>query len=129
MHERTGQAIEAMFKERIDDHLRQLAITIVGARTTRMVRSKMAAYLLCQYCGYRDGDFARSRSSFDDCGGARWIRTAGPGCSIGSGRFLPVSVLCQRRSARLKRNGERLASASDQSDVYVAAARQPTSTG
>jgi hypothetical protein len=46
-----------------------------------------------------------------------------------SGRFLPVSVLCQRRSARLKRNGERLASASDQSDVYVAAARQPTSTG
>jgi hypothetical protein len=35
MHERTGQAIEAMFKERIDDHLRQLAITIVGARTTR----------------------------------------------------------------------------------------------
>jgi len=32
-----------------------------------MVRSKMAAYLLRQYCGYRDGDFARSRSSFDDC--------------------------------------------------------------
>jgi hypothetical protein len=35
-------------------------------------------------------------------GGARWIRTAGLGCSIGSGQFLPVSVLCQRRSARLK---------------------------
>jgi hypothetical protein len=52
-------------------------------------------------------------------GGARWIRTAGPGCSIGSGQFLPVSVLCQRRSARLKRTGERLASDSDQSDVYV----------
>jgi hypothetical protein len=34
-HERTGQAIEAVFKERIDDHLRQLAITIVGARATR----------------------------------------------------------------------------------------------
>jgi hypothetical protein len=36
-----------------------------------------------------------------------------------SGGFPPVSVLCQRRSARLKRTGERLASASDQSDVYV----------
>jgi Protein of unknown function (DUF2924) len=35
------------------------------------------------------------------------------------GRFLSVSVLCQRRSARLKRTGERLASDSDQSDVYV----------
>jgi hypothetical protein len=55
-----------------------------------------------------------------------------PGCSIGSGQFLPVSVLCQRRSARLKRTGEGLAcsarlkrtgeglaSASDQSDVCV----------
>jgi len=28
-------------------------------------------------------------------------------------------VLCQRRSARLKRTGEGLASDSDQSDVYV----------
>src|ERR1700758_3784980 len=36
-----------------------------------------------------------------------------------SGGFLPVSVLCQRRSARLKRTGEGLASDSDQSDVYV----------
>ena len=36
-----------------------------------------------------------------------------------SGRFLPVSVLCQRRSARLKRTGERLAFDSDQSGVYV----------
>ena len=36
-----------------------------------------------------------------------------------SGGFPSVSVLCQRRSARLKRTGERLASASDQSDVYV----------
>jgi hypothetical protein len=32
---------------------------------------------------------------------------------------VPVSVLCQRRSARLKRTGEGLASDSDQSDVYV----------
>jgi hypothetical protein len=30
-----------------------------------------------------------------------------------------VSVLCQRRSARLKQTGERLASDSDQSDVDV----------
>jgi DUF2924 family protein len=36
-----------------------------------------------------------------------------------SGRSQPVSVLCQCRSARLKRSGERLASDSDQSDVYV----------
>ena len=42
-----------------------------------------------------------------------------PLVSGASGQFLPVSVLCQRRSARLKRTGERLASDSDQSDVYV----------
>jgi hypothetical protein len=42
-----------------------------------------------------------------------------PLVSRASGRFLPVSVLCQRRSARLNRAGERLASDSDQSDVYV----------
>ena len=42
-----------------------------------------------------------------------------PLVSGASGRFLSVSVLCQRRSARLKRTGERLASDSDQSDVYV----------
>jgi hypothetical protein len=42
-----------------------------------------------------------------------------PVVSGASGRFLPVSVLCQRRSARLKRREERLASASDQSDVWV----------
>ena len=41
-----------------------------------------------------------------------------------SGRFLPVSVLCQRRSARLKRTGERLASDSDQSDEYVCPAKE-----
>jgi hypothetical protein len=35
MHERTGQAIEALFKERINDYQSQLAITIVGARATR----------------------------------------------------------------------------------------------
>jgi hypothetical protein len=34
-----------------------------------------------------------------------------------SGRFLPVSILCQRRSARLNRTGARLASDPDQSDV------------
>jgi hypothetical protein len=42
-----------------------------------------------------------------------------PLVSGASGGFLPVSVLCQRRSARLKRTGERLASDCDQSDVYV----------
>jgi hypothetical protein len=42
-----------------------------------------------------------------------------PLVSGASGRFLSVSVLCQRRSARLKLTGERLASDSDQSDVYV----------
>jgi len=41
-----------------------------------------------------------------------------------SGRFLPASVLCQRRSARLNRTGERLASDSDQSDVYVCPAKE-----
>jgi hypothetical protein len=50
-------------------------------------------------------------------GGAKWIRTAGPGCSIGSGQFLPVSVSPSRLTARLKRIGEGLASDSDQSDV------------
>jgi hypothetical protein len=25
-------------------------------------------------------------------GGARWIRTAGPGCSIGTGDFLPIFI-------------------------------------
>jgi hypothetical protein len=38
--------------------------------------------------------------------------------------FLPVSVLCQRRSARLNQTGERLASDSDQSDVYVCPAKE-----
>src|ERR1700758_5382161 len=42
-----------------------------------------------------------------------------PLVSGASDGFLPVSVLCQRRSARLKRTGERLASDSDPSDVYV----------
>ena len=53
-------------------------------------------------------------------GGARWIRTAGP-ARFGRKRPLPAgfSALCQRRSARLKRTGEGLASASDQSDVCV----------
>ena len=57
-------------------------------------------------------------------GGARWIRTAGPGCSIGSGQFLPVSVSPSRLTARLKRTGEGLASDSDQSDVYVCPAKE-----
>jgi hypothetical protein len=52
-------------------------------------------------------------------GGARWIRTAGPGCSIGSGQFLPVSVSPSRSTARLRRTGEGLASDPDRSDVYV----------
>jgi len=47
-----------------------------------------------------------------------------PLVSGASGRFLPVSVLCQRRSARLNRSGERLASDSDQSDVYVCPAKE-----
>jgi hypothetical protein len=42
-----------------------------------------------------------------------------PPVSGASGGFLPVSVLCQRRSTRLKRTGDGLASDPDQSDVYV----------
>jgi hypothetical protein len=42
-----------------------------------------------------------------------------PLVSGASGRFLSVSVLYRGRSARLKLTGERLASDSDQSDVYV----------
>ena len=51
--------------------------------------------------------------------GARWIRTAGPCCSIGSGRFLPVSFSPSRSTARLKRTGEGLASAQGQFEIAL----------
>ena len=56
LHERTGEAIEALFKERIDDHLAELAHHYSRSANTR----KAVEYL------FRAGDQAGARSAFPE---------------------------------------------------------------
>jgi len=56
MHERTGEAIEALFKERIDDHLAELAHHYSRTANTR----KAVDYL------FRAGRQATARSAFSE---------------------------------------------------------------
>jgi tetratricopeptide (TPR) repeat protein len=56
LHERTGEAIEALFKERIDDHLAELAHHYSHSANTR----KAVEYL------FRAGDQAATRSAYSE---------------------------------------------------------------
>jgi predicted ATPase len=56
LHERTGEAIEALFKDRIDDHLAELAYHYSRTVNTR----KAAEYL------FRAGRQAAARSGFSE---------------------------------------------------------------
>ena len=64
LHERTGEAIEALFKDRIDDHLAELAHHYSRSSNTR----KAVEYL------FRAGSQAMARSAFSEA--ATWLSSA-----------------------------------------------------
>ena len=97
LHERTGEAIEALFKDRIDDHLAELAHHYSRSANTR----KAVEYL------FRAGSQAAARSAYSEAvtrlssaleflkQSARRRRTGAPG-AVSAIRLRPKSCQCKR---------------------------------